>query len=178
MEDEAHNPIDVSIPVVEVDSGLLHQDLKNLFTEEVVYDRLSKFDSGKSAGPDGLHPHLWKECASSIAKPFASIFQESSSQDDWKLANVCPIFKKGSRNLVSYYRPVSLTSVACKVVEQVIKRVLSEFANVNHLVTDYQHGFRGGRSCLINLLESFELWTEALDCGYGLHTVLGLSKSH
>ena len=102
VEGEVHNPIDASIPVVEVDSGRLHQDLKNLFTEEVVYDRLSKLDSGKSAGP---HPHLLKECASSIAKPRASIFQESSSQgqipSDWKLANVCPIFKKGPRNLAS-----------------------------------------------------------------------------
>ena len=161
MEDEAHNPIDASIPVVEVDSGLLHQDLKNLFTEEVVYDRLSKLDSGKSAIPDGLHPHLLKECASSIAKHLASIFQESLSQgqipSDWKLANVCPIFKKGSRNLASNYRPVSLTSVACKVMKSVIKSVLTEFANVNHLVTDCQHGFRRGHSCLTNLLESFEL---------------------
>jgi hypothetical protein len=63
VEDEAHNPIDASIPVVEVDSGLVHQDQKNLFTEEIVYNRLSKLDSGKSAGPDGLHPHLLKECA-------------------------------------------------------------------------------------------------------------------
>ena len=53
-------------------------------------------------------------------------------------------------------------------MESVIKSVLTEFANVNHLVTDCQHGLRRGRSCLTNLLESFELWTEALDCGYGL----------
>jgi Reverse transcriptase (RNA-dependent DNA polymerase) len=63
---------------------------------------------------------------------------------------------------------VSLTSVACKVMESVIKRVLTEFANDNHLAMDCQHGFRRVRSCLTNLLESFELWTEALDCGYSL----------
>jgi Reverse transcriptase (RNA-dependent DNA polymerase) len=70
--------------------------------------------------------------------------------------------------LAGNYRPVLSTSVACKVMESVIKNVLMEFANENHLVTDYQHGFRRGRLCLTNLLESFEVWTEALDCGYGL----------
>jgi len=53
-------------------------------------------------------------------------------------------------------------------MESVIKSVLTEFANVNHLVTYYQHGFRKGRSCLTKLLESFEVWTDALDCGYGI----------
>jgi len=135
VEDEARCLIDTSIPAVEVDSRLLDQHLVNLFTEEVVYKRLSTLDSGKSAGPDGLHPHLLKECASSIAKPLANICQDSLTQgqipSDWKLANVCPIFKKGSRNVAGNYRPVSLTSVACKVMESVIKGVLTEFANIN-----------------------------------------------
>ena len=73
-----------------------------------------------------------------------------------------------SRSVAGNYRPVSLTSVVCKIMESIIKGVLTEFADSNHLVTDVQHGFRRGRSCLTNLLESFELWTEALDSGYGL----------
>jgi len=75
------------------------------------------------------HPHLLKECASSIAKPLPNIFQDSLTQgqipSDWKLANVCPIFKKGSKNVADNYRPVSLTFVACKVMESVIKGVLT-----------------------------------------------------
>ena len=69
---------------------------------------------------------------------------------------------------MSNYRPVLLTSVACKVMESVIKSILTAFANFNHIVTDCQHGFRRSRSCLTDLLESFELWTGALDCEYGL----------
>jgi len=80
VEDEARCLIDARIPAVDVDSRLLDEHPANLFTEEVVYKRLSAMDSGKSAGQDGLHPHLLKECASSIAKPLAEIFQDSSSQ--------------------------------------------------------------------------------------------------
>ena len=82
---------------------LVYTNRNSLFTEEVVYDRLSKLDSGKSVGPDGLHPHLLKECGSSIAKPLASIFQESLSQgqipSDWKLANVLSYFQEGIKEL-------------------------------------------------------------------------------
>ena len=66
--------------------------------EKLVLDRLLKLDSRKSPGPDGLHPHFLKICAHNIAKPLASIFQESFDTGqlpmDWKQANVCPIFKK------------------------------------------------------------------------------------
>ena len=140
------------------------------FEEELVLDRLLKLDSRKSPGPDGLYPHFLKMCAHNIAKP--CIFQESFDTGqlpmDWRQANVCPIFKKGSRSSAGDYRPVSLTSVVCKLMEGIIKEVLTDFTDKNKLITNCQHGFLRGRSCLTNLLESFEQWTAAVDDGYGL----------
>jgi len=40
---------------------------------------------------------------------------------DWRTANVTPLFKKGSKHHVNNYRPVSLTSQICKVIESVLR---------------------------------------------------------
>jgi len=84
---------------------------------------------------------------------------------------VCSILKKGSRNDAGNYRPVSLTSVPCKIMESIIKGAMTKFADENKLVCNQQHGFVRGRSCLTNLLESFESWTKSLDEGYGLDII-------
>ena len=90
---------------------------------------------------------------------------------DWKSANVCPIFKKGSRNDAGNYRPVSLTSVPCKIMEGIIKGELTQLAEEHGLVSGQQHGFVRGRSCLTNLLECVEEWIKALDEGFGLDII-------
>ena len=145
------------------------------FDEKAVRERLLRLDPDKSPGPDGLHPHLLKACADNLAKPIAMIFQKSFDTAelpvDWKLANVCPIFKKGSRNDAGNYRPVSLTSVLCKIMEAIVKDRLMEFVEESNIISNAQHGFRKGKSCLTNLLESFEKWTEALDNGYGIDVI-------
>jgi len=88
--------------------------------------------------------------------------------DDWRTAHVVPIFKKGSRTDKANYRPVSLTSIPCKIMESMIKEQMLAYLDTNSVVTDAQHGFVSSRSCLTNLLEALENWTKALDEGYGI----------
>lgn len=122
-----------------------------------------------------MHPMLLKECADVLAEPLSMIFQQSFASGhlpaDWKSANVVPIFKKGKRGDVSNYRPVSLTSVPCKVMEALLKDELTKHLEATDLLSKVQHGFCQGRSCLTNLLETFEAWTLALDQGYGIDVV-------
>ena len=75
-----------------------------------------------------------------------------SVPDDWKEANVVPVYKGGSRNVATNYRPISLTSQLCKVFETIIRDQVIEFLETNALIRNSQHGFRKGRSCLTNLL--------------------------
>ena len=75
--------------------------------------------------------------------------------DEWKLANVTPIFKKGSKSLPCNYRPISLTSVVCKMLETLIRDKLVNHLEENNLLKNTQHGFRNKRSCLTNLLDFF-----------------------
>jgi len=145
------------------------------FSTELVFDILQKLQTDKSPGPDGLHPMLLKECASTIAEPLSRIFQQSyetgSLPEDWRIAHVVHIFKKGDRTNRENYRPVSLTCVPCKVMESIIKDALIKHLESNQLLCKQQHGFQKGRSCLTNFLETMESWTQALDNGYGSDVV-------
>ena len=90
---------------------------------------------------------------------------------DWKNANVTPIHKKGSRSQASNYRPISLTSQVVKVLESIIRDYICSFLTNNKLLTDKQCEFCKARSCLTNLLESFEEWTAALDDHYAVDVI-------
>ena len=83
--------------------------------------------------------------------------------EDWKLANVTPVFKKGSRNQAENYRPVSLTSQICKIFEMIMRDALVNHLETNELITSSQHGFRKGGSCLNNLLMFLDSVTSSLD---------------
>ena len=82
---------------------------------------------------------------------------------DWKDANVAPLFKKGSKNKPENYRPVSLTSIVGKILESIIKDHIVEHLNKYSLIKSSQHGFTKGKSCLTNLLEFFETVTKEVD---------------
>ena len=143
-----------------------------VITPEIVGSKLKKLDENKSSGPDVFHPFVLKETAEEISVPLAVIYRKSLDEgvcpSEWKCANVTPIHKKGDRTDPSNYRPVSLTSQACKVLESIIVDKIVEHLTTNKLLNEAQHGFRQGRSCLTNLIETLEQWTEILDDGDGI----------
>ncbi|KFW66388.1 hypothetical protein AS28_06403, partial [Pygoscelis adeliae] len=84
-----------------------------IIQEEAVNDLLRHLDAHKSMGPDGIHSRALRELAEELAKPLSIIYQQSwlmgEVPDDWRLANVTPIYKKGRKEDLGNYRPVSLT---------------------------------------------------------------------
>ena len=82
--------------------------------------------------------------------------QEEIVPLEWKEANIIPLFKKGSRNKSVNYRPVSLTSVICKLLESIIMDHIMDFLIKHKLINSSQHGFLKSKSCLTNLLCFFE----------------------
>ena len=93
-------------------------------TEEMVHKKLQSLRSDKSPGPDKLHPRILKELANELTTPLTIIYNKCIDKgtlpSQWKEAIVTPIFKKGCKSDPSNYRPVSLTSVVCKVMERII----------------------------------------------------------
>ena len=75
------------------------------------------------------------------------------------------LFKKGPRNKPENYRPVSLTSVVCKLLKTLIGDHMVEFFVKHKLINTFQHGFLKARSCLTNLLCFLEEITKWVDYG-------------
>ncbi|CAM4715938.1 unnamed protein product, partial [Lepidochelys kempii] len=133
-------------------------------------------------GPDTLHPRVLKELAAVIAEPLAIIFENlwrtGEVPDDWKKANVVPIFKKGKKEKPGNYRPVSLTSVPGKIMEQVLKESILKHLHERKVIRNSQHGFTKGTSCLTNLIAFYDEITGSVDEGKAVDVLfLDFSKA-
>ena len=104
----------------------------------------------KAMGPDGIPNILLKTCAEEISYGLSAIFQYPLDTRtlplDWRNANVTPVFKKGDRHLAENYRPVSLTTVSCKIMEHIICSHMLKHFDKHNILTSLNHGFRSGYS--------------------------------
>jgi hypothetical protein len=141
------------------DNGAKPQEQMASFTitGEGVVTLLKKLKPFKAAGPDMLRPLILKELATEIEPVLTTIFNASLMQqtvpDDWKTANVSPIFKKGEKYRPENYRPVSLTCICSKLMEHVMASQLMSHLDQHRILYRLQHGFRARLSCETQLLE-------------------------
>ena len=120
-------------------------------------------------GPDEVHPRILKEAATVLAPSLHTLFRLSlatgSLPATWNEATVIPIYKSGDRLNPVSFRPISLTSVPCKMLERLIKRSVMQHLQQHNLISPSQHGFVPGRSCITNLLMFMDSLTQAHDDG-------------
>ena len=152
------------------------------FTYEDILVELESLNEDKSTGLDDIPSSVLKNCARQLKYPLKVLFNKSMEEmtlpTDWKKARITPIFKKGKKKDVSNYRPVSITSQTCKVMERMVRKNLLRHLDENDFLSPSQHGFVSRRSCLTNLLESLEDWTNIIDQGRALDIIyLDLSKA-
>ena len=140
-----------------------------IVTPQMVAKKIRDMNDNKSPEVDGIPPKLLLEIVEQISIPLAAVFNLSIEEGvvplEWKEANIIPLFKKGSRSKSENYRPVSLTSVICKLLERLIKDHLVDFLVKNNLINPTQHGFLKARSCLTNILCFLEDVTKWVDEG-------------
>jgi endonuclease/exonuclease/phosphatase family metal-dependent hydrolase len=146
-----------------------------VLTRDIISIKLSKLKVNKAPGIDGIVPRLLVETADILNLPLLYVYQKSMESgrvpDDWKKANVTAIFKKGDKSSPCNYRPVSLTSVVCKVLESLIRDNIVEHVRKFNLIRETQHGFVKKKSCLTNLLEFLEFVSDYVDQGYPIDVV-------
>ena len=156
VSDCCHVPVKSDLILSEVD-----------FSVDAVLKKLHHINPNKAPGPDGIHPVILHKCSNVLAVPLSIIFCKRFADGvvppDWRIANVTPLFKKGDHGLPSNYRPVSLTSVVCKVMESILKDAVMDYLLSNRLLNLSQHGFLPKRSCVSNLLSFLDDVTELVD---------------
>ena len=141
-------------------------------TKEGVTKLLKGLNPSKALGPDELHPRVLKELATELGPVFAHLFQQSIDKGEipkeWSLANICPLFKKGDRSLACNYRPVSLTSVPCKLLEHIVcehivcSNIMAHL-DEHRLLSEKQHAFRKWHSCETQLITVIDDWAKILN---------------
>ena len=143
---------------------------------------LQQLNPHKASGPDIISTKLLKELATEICPALTLLFQACVSQGlipaAWKIAHVTPIFKKGDRSKASNYRPVSLTSVTCKVLEHILHSNIITHFEQHNILTDAQYGFRKKQSCESQLIRTVDDLAKSLDDNEQVDAVLlDLSKA-
>ena len=137
---------------------------------------LRELNPYKASGPDQIKPWVLKELHAQIAPILQVIFTKSLSSgivpDDWKNANVTPIFKKGSKSIAENYRPISLTCICSKIMEHIIVSNIMQHADRNNILKINQHGFRRRLSCETQLLTFIQELHENLQKGYQTDLIL------
>ena len=125
-------------------------------TAKGVFKLLSQLNPRKASGGDGIPAAFLKKCAEELCHPLAFVIQLSINQrqvpEDWREATVTPVYKKGPKTIPANYRPVSLTSICCKISEHIIVSQTMQHLESHGLLSIFQHGFRRRRSCETQLL--------------------------
>ena len=116
-----------------------------------------------------MPPRMLKIAAGVLAPSLAFLFNQSISSGivpaEWKLARVTPIFKKGKRQDVNNYRPISIIPAVAKAFERIIYDQFFKYLNNNDLLVNCQSGFRSLHSTLTSLLEASNSWSVNIDNG-------------
>lgn len=144
-----------NVPVLNLQTNVLMEEVT--FDENDVKSEINSINKNKSSGPDDIDIKMLHELLDNMLIPITRILQKSFNSGtlpkDWLDAIVTPVFKKGSHNKAENYRPISLTSIVCKVLESILKKKIVKHFVDQSLFAKEQHGFIGGRSTTTQLLK-------------------------
>ena len=156
-----------TVPVLEPETEKTFLNVE--ITELKVKNKIRELKENGAQGPDDISAEILKLAVEQLVKPLCHIYRLSLTTgeipNDWRHARVAPIYKKGPTGEAGNYRPVSLTSIPCRILESMIKDDLMKHLMEGKLITENQHGFMTGRSCTTNLIAFMDKLTEIVDNG-------------
>ena len=115
-------------------------------TEDHVLQLLKDMSVDKAAGLDNLSGKFLKDGANILAKPISELcnlsIKYSVFPEDCQIAELKPLYKKGSTTLPKNYRPISLLALTSKIIEKVIHDQTQAYLDENKILCRFQSGFR------------------------------------
>ncbi|GAB0181361.1 mitochondrial enolase superfamily member 1 [Grus japonensis] len=148
---------------IQVDANM---DLPSV-KEELVCKLLQELDPYKLMGPDNIHLRVLRELADIVARPLSIIFEKlwrsGDIPEDLKKAHVTPIYKKSLKEDPGNYRPISLTSIPGKVMEQILLGAIT--SQMKHVIGKSKRGFTKDKLCLTSLIAFYNKVTCLVDVG-------------
>ena len=134
-----------------------HPDMPNIEVNWKGVHRLLKgLKTFKATGPDSIPAFILKAAADQLAPILTGLYQTSLNSGkvplDWKEAWIVPVFKKGDKLKLANYRPVSLISTTCKLLEHIVHSNVMAYFDRHNILKDNQYGFRKKRSCETQLI--------------------------
>ena len=125
------------------------------FSKKAIFQIIRNLDSNKAHGHDMISIGMLKRCGDSICKPLELIFKTCLRNGrfplEWKKANVVPIHKKGYKQTIKNYRPVSFLPICWKIFERLLYDTILGFFSKNNLLSPDQCGFRPWDFCIRQL---------------------------
>ena len=145
------------------------------FSQDDIAKIIQNLDPNKAHGHDNISIRMLKICGSSIYKPLEMIFKQCIETgffpSEWKKANIVPIHKKGDKQTIENYRPVSLLPICGKILERLMFNEMFNFLS-------NQSGFKAGDSCINQLLSITHEIYKSFDVGLEVRSVfLDISKA-
>ena len=152
------------------------------FSHKDVDKSIQNSNPNKAQDHDNISIRMLKICGSTIYRPLEIIFKEALSTglfpSEWKKGNIVPIYKKGDKQVLKNYRPVSLLPICGKVFERLFFNEMFSFLLENNLVSPNQSGFKPGDSCINQLLSITHEIFQSFDEGFEVRSVfLDISKA-
>jgi hypothetical protein len=153
-----------------------HSSSLNVFTESEISKLIKNLPCRSAAGPDGICTQLLRLAPDIFASYLNVIFKHSLTRgtlpDDWKAAIVVPIHKSGDKSKPINYRPVSLTSICCKLMERILDNYIRDFLESKNIILKTQHGFRRGFSCQTQLAVFSQDLSDVIEAGGQIDALL------
>ncbi|XP_065658167.1 uncharacterized protein LOC136082677 [Hydra vulgaris] len=132
--------------------GIFEEDLSN---DKRNPKRLFNYINSKRSSSSSINALITESDISIKKVDIANVLKS------WLEANVTPLYKKGCKTDPANYRPVSLTSGTCKILEKIVRDKITKHLFHNNLITTCQHGFVTNKSSITNLLETMDFITFA-----------------
>ena len=168
---QSHSSLNNQYPILpQILPTAVANELNNIeLSQTEVETILKSLPIGKASGPNNLSNRILRELAHEISSPFCNLFNQSINlgfvPSSYKVANVCPILKKGYRSIPSNYRPISLLNSESKLFKRLVFKYLYNHLRDNNLLSSLQSGFIPGDSTVNQLTYLYNTFCQALDSG-------------